>query len=84
MGISYDSVEVLKRFAEARDVTFPLLSDEESRTIHSFGIHNKDGLPHPMTILIDQDGVVRAMLSREGYRTRHTGTELIDAAQQLD
>ena len=84
MGISYDSVDVLKRFADKRGIMFPLLSDEESRTIHSYGIHNERGLPHPMTILIDQDGVVRAMLSREGYRIRHTGAELIDAAQQLD
>jgi len=81
VGISYDAVDVLKRVSESHGITFPLLSDEGSRTIHSYGIHNKGGLPHPATLLIGQDGVVRAKLSHEGYQTRHSSAELIDAAK---
>jgi len=33
VGISYDSVEVLKEFADKEKITFPLLSDPESRAI---------------------------------------------------
>ena len=84
VGISYDAVDVLKRFTDARSITFPLLSDEASRTIHRYGIHSQRGLPHPVTLLIDQDGVVSAKLSHDGYRTRHSSDELIDAARQLD
>ena len=84
VGISYDSVDKLKKFAEARDITFPLLSDEGSKTIHAFGIHNKGGLPHPCTYLVDQQGVVRAKLSEEGYRKRHPNEELIEAAKKIE
>lgn len=39
-AISYDSQEVLADFAEQRGITFPLLSDDDSRVITDFGILN--------------------------------------------
>lgn len=39
-GISYDSVETLAAFAEARGITFPLLSDQGSAVIREYGILN--------------------------------------------
>lgn len=39
-AISYDSVEVLRDFAERHGITFPLLSDSDSRVISDFGILN--------------------------------------------
>ena len=83
IGISYDSVDVLKRFADASEITFRLLSDEGSKTIKAFGIHYQKGLPHPGTFLIDQQRMVRAKLFREGYRERHPTVELVEAAKQL-
>lgn len=82
VGISYDSCAKLKKFADARKIAFPLLSDEGSKTIHAFGIHYKEGLPHPCTYLIDQQGIVRAKLAEEGYVKRHATKELIEAAQK--
>jgi peroxiredoxin len=84
VGISYDSPEKLKKFTEAAGITFPLLSDTDSKTIHAFGIHNRGGLPHPCTYLIDQKGIVRVKLAEEGYRTRHETKELIDAAKKVE
>lgn len=84
VAVSYDSVDVLKKFADSKDITFPLLSDAGSKTIKAFGIHNKDGLPHPGTFLIDQQGVVKAKLFLEGYRKRHDNAALIDAAKKLE
>ncbi len=81
VGVSYDSGAKLKKFTDARKITFPLLSDEGSKTIHAYGIHYKDGLPHPCTYLIDQQGIVRAKLAEEGYVKRHATKELIEAAQ---
>jgi predicted dithiol-disulfide oxidoreductase (DUF899 family) len=54
-AISYDSVAVLKSFAERRGITFPLLSDPESKIIRDFGIFNEQsqkgtiqyGIPYP-------------------------------------
>ena len=39
-AISYDSVEVLSDFAQRRDITFPLLADDDSGVITEFGILN--------------------------------------------
>jgi len=89
MAISYDSVEVLKRFAEKSQITFPLLSDAGSRTIDAFGIRNAGaperwrGIPHPGTFILDRRGVVRAKLFHEGYRQRHTSADLVRAASSL-
>ena len=84
MGISYDATAKLKEFSDANQISFPLLSDASSQVIKAFGIHDRDGYPHPGTYLVDQDGVVRAVLAKEGYRDRHSTEELIEAAQQLD
>ena len=41
-AISYDSPDILKSFATRRGITFPLLSDEGSKVIRSFGILNAE------------------------------------------
>jgi peroxiredoxin Q/BCP len=82
VGISYDSVEALKKFSESQGIHFPLLSDEGSATIKAFGIHDREGYAHPGTYLIDQQGTVRAALFLDGYRDRHTNSALIEAAKQ--
>jgi len=69
----------LSDFAKAKGITFPLLSDADSRVIKAYGIHHQDGLPHPGTYVIDKTGVVRAALFVEGYKTRHTVPELLEA-----
>ena len=38
--ISYDSVPILKNFAERKNITYPLISDTDSRIIRAFGILN--------------------------------------------
>ncbi len=91
VAISYDSEETLKEFAESREITFALLSDKSSKAIDAFEVRNADvrqgsrmdGIPHPGTFLLDQDGVVRAKLFKEGYRARHTTDELLKAAKQF-
>ena len=40
VAISYDSQEVLADFSRRRDITFPLLSDDDSSVITAFGILN--------------------------------------------
>ena len=83
VGVSPDKVEVLKKFSDQAELGFPLLSDEGSKAIRAFGILHQRGLPHPGTILIDKQGVIRAKIFREGYRKRHPPTELIEAAKKL-
>ena len=87
VAISYDSVEVLSKFADRRKITFPLLSDMGSKTINAYGLLNREvkggraeGIPYPGTMIIDREGVIRGKLFLEGYKERHTTEELIKAA----
>ena len=84
VGISFDSVDVLRAFSEAQKISFPLLSDQDSKTIKEFDLlFNERGLPHPATVLIDQEGVIRDKLFREGYVDRHSIEDLLAAAKAL-
>lgn len=40
-AVSYDSVEVLADFTDKHGITYPLLSDEGSRTIKALGLYNE-------------------------------------------
>ncbi|QDU21026.1 Putative peroxiredoxin [Urbifossiella limnaea] len=95
VGVSYDAVAVLKGFADKQKITFPLLSDPDSKTIAAYALRNKetagkkfgkadlDGVPYPGTILVGTDGVVKAKLFVDGYRERHGTAELVKAAEGL-
>lgn len=85
MAVSYDPADALADFARKQSITFPLLADPGSQTIEAYGVRDPsgDGIPHPCTFLVGADGVVRAKLAEEGYRTRHTTDALIEAARRL-
>ena len=84
-AISYDSVAILKNFAERRGITFPLLSDPASKMIQSFGILNEAapkntpfaGIPYPGTYLVDRQGVVISKYFVEDFRERDTAAEIL-------
>jgi peroxiredoxin len=83
VGISFDSVEILKGYSDKTSIEFLLLSDKGSETIKAYGIHNKGGLPHPGTFLVDKTGTVRAKLFIDGYKERHANDELIAAGKKI-
>jgi peroxiredoxin Q/BCP len=89
VGISYDSPTVLKAFSDRAKITFPLLSDPQSKTIDAYHIRNTaargkaEGVPNPGTFILNRDGVIRAKLFLEGYRDRHTTTALVAAAKAV-
>ena len=81
VGISYDSVPSLKRFANKR-ISFPLLSDSGSRTIDAYNIRDKsvnDGVSLHATFVIDKTGVVRAKLFQVSYAERPAVDALLKA-----
>jgi peroxiredoxin len=88
VAISYDSTNVLQRFAAKSAITYPLLSDAGSKTIDAYGIRNPDaparwsGIPHPGTFVVSKDGIIRAKLFLEGYRERHDVPALIEALKR--
>ena len=83
IGISYDSVEVLKKFSDSAGITFPLLSDEGSQTIRAYGIYHRDGIPYPGIFVLDGKGVIRDKLFLEGYLMRPENSDLIEAAKRI-
>lgn len=85
VGISYDSVKVLKGFADRGKVTFPLLSDAGSKTIDAYEIRNKnaparcDGIAYHATFILDAKGVIRAKLFQVSYAERPAVDALVKA-----
>jgi peroxiredoxin len=88
VAVSYDSTEILKRFAKQGKIKFPLLSDKDSEVIKAFGVLNKEGrrrtagVPHPGTFVIDSEGVIRAKLPGT-VRVRHTTDALLKASKSI-
>ena len=85
VAISYDSPEILKRFAAKKSIAYPLLSDTGSKTIDAYGIRNKEatgrtsGIPYPGTFVVGTDGVIRAKLFLEGYEKRASTEAIVTA-----
>jgi hypothetical protein len=78
-AISYDSAAILENFVARRNITFPLLSDPESKIIKDFGILNEKvqqatqaGIPHPGTFVVDAEGRVMAKYFEEDFRQRYS------------
>ncbi len=82
--ISYDSVDVLNAFASRTGVSYPMLSDPDSKIIRDFGILNESmpkgpfyGVPHPGVYIIDAKGVVRKKFFEDNYRERYTASSML-------
>ena len=90
VGISYDDPAVLKKFSDKAKISFPLLSDPDSKTIEDYHILNvaakgkAEGVPYPGTFILDQKGVIRAKVFLEGFRDRHTTDALVKAAKAVE
>ena len=85
-ALSYDSVEVLKDFSTRKNITYPLLSDSDSKIIRSFGIINEidypaghafHGIPFPGTFVTDAQGVIRSKAFEKTYQERRTAASLL-------
>ncbi len=84
-AISYDSVPLLKEFAKRKSITYPLLSDSESRIIRAFGILNDNfppdhpwhGVPFPGTYVVNEQGIVLEKYFEEDHRERYTASTIL-------
>lgn len=84
-AISYDSVAILKNFADRRKITFPLLSDPESKIIRAFGILNETvkpgttqyGIPRPGTYIVDRQGKIVTKYFEEDFRERVSISDIL-------
>jgi peroxiredoxin len=83
--ISYDTVEILKSFADRRQIEFPMLADPDSQVIRAFGVLNSEatgrnqGMALPGYFFIDAGGVIREKVfeASENYQERYSANNFI-------
>ena len=84
--MSYDSIEVLKDFSTRRKITYPLLSDPDSKIITAFGLlnevdypkgHMARGVPFPGTFVTDAAGLISTKQFEKAYQERRTAASLL-------
>jgi len=82
IGISADSVESHKRFAEKYKLTFRLLSDTENKVRKAFGVPaNLLGLlPGRVTYIVDKTGTVRHVFNSQLNAAKHA----IEALKEIE
>jgi peroxiredoxin Q/BCP len=76
--VTYDDAAKIKRFADDRAISYPILSDPKSEIIRAFGLLNEayppgsfaHGVPHPIIFVVDAQGVVRHRFSEAAYQQR--------------
>jgi len=58
VGVSKDTVEAQKKFAQKNDLTFPLLADSQGDVIRRYGVDLAFGIAKRKTFLIDSKGKI--------------------------
>lgn len=84
-AISPDSQDILRKFAQKYEITYPLLSDEGSQVIRAFGIlntnipedHERYGVPYPGVYAVGQDGLVVDKSFIANHRIRESVNDLL-------
>jgi len=73
-GVSLESVEKHKAFAESLQLNFPLVADSDQRLAAAFGVQRLWGLlpfAKRVTFVVDGEGVVRNVISSEFNIDKH-------------
>jgi hypothetical protein len=85
VAISYDSPAVLMSFADRQHITFPMLSDPDSKIIRAYRILNETippgnptyGIPYPGTYILDAQGKVIAKHFEDDYKERASASDIL-------
>ena len=82
VGVSVDTVESHKKFAEKNSLNFPLISDHDKKISKTYGVLSEDGSrAERMTFIIDREGKVAKIFTNVDI-TKHTH-EIIAALKHL-
>ncbi|MXW07166.1 MAG: peroxiredoxin family protein [Gammaproteobacteria bacterium] len=88
---TYDSVKQNAEFKSSEELTYPLLSDQDAKTVKALGILNERyeegsrpyGVPHPGVILVDMDGKVVLKRAEERYSDRPSMDDLLEDVKEF-
>jgi peroxiredoxin Q/BCP len=84
IGVSSDSVESHRGFADAQRLPFLLVSDAEGSLRKAFGVPRTLGLfPGRVTYVIDRQGIVRLVFNSQLNASRHV-SEALEMVRQLE
>jgi len=86
-AISYDSIGALKSFADRQHITYPLLSDPDSKIIRAFDILNETtkpgtltyGIPYPGIYVVDAQGKVLSKYFEDDYKDRFSTADIVSS-----
>ena len=82
VGVSVDTVESHKKFAEKNGLNFTLVSDEDKQISKTYGVLSDDGSQADrVTFIIDKEGKIAKVFTNVDV-TRHAN-EIVDALKQL-
>lgn len=84
IGVSADSVESHKAFAERHNLPFTLLSDVDNKVRKLYGVASTLGIiPGRVTFIIDKQGVVRHVFSSQLQAEKHVD-EAVKILKELE
>jgi peroxiredoxin Q/BCP len=82
VGVSVDTVESHKKFAEKNGLNFTLVSDQDKQISKTYGVLSDDGSKADrVTFIIDKEGKIAKVFTNVDV-TRHAN-EIVDALKQL-
>lgn len=76
IGVSSDSVDSHKRFAEEHKLPFRLLSDPENKIRDMYGAWGHGHTPGRVTYLIDKRGIIRMVFTSQIQPRKHISESL--------
>lgn len=88
VGISYDNNKILTSFSAEKSISYPLLSDQQAKTVLAYDILNTEysvgdsnyGIPYPGVVVINKEGVITHKSFFKGYKNR---VKFIDLYKEL-
>lgn len=92
VSISYDNVDVLKKFTTKHNPKITLLSDPASESIRAFGLLNENiakgtnayGIANPAIYIVSKDKKVQKYIAEEGYKKRPSAEAILAALKKLN
>ncbi len=95
LAVSVDTVEaqqmMIDRISKEDGIIpdYPLLSDPDHAVIDRYGLYNPEEsrrrpVPHPTTLVIDMDGMVRWKFVEINYRSRPEIADILAAVAALE
>jgi len=81
VGVSKDSINSQKKFADKNNLTFPLLADTEAELCEKFGVLNLIGIIKRSTFIFDEDGILIKKYEKVKNPGQH-GEEVLEFLKQ--